>query len=71
MKNENTHNTQKKVWEDAGIFNTYEEAKVKSESMEKETKVRRCGAGGSRFKVKAVKKYLEKKDNEQKEKNNL
>ena len=69
--NEEKHNPQKKVWEDAGIFNTYEEAKTKSESMERETKVRRCGTGGSRFKVKAVKKHLENKNSGKKEKNNL
>tara|TARA_Y100000310_G_scaffold311704_1_gene358256 strand:+ start:1536 stop:1760 length:225 start_codon:yes stop_codon:yes gene_type:complete len=71
IKKENTHNPQKKVWADAGIFDTYEEAKAKSESMESETKIRRCGHAGKRYKIKAVKKYLEKKGNEPKEKNSL
>jgi hypothetical protein len=52
------------VWEDAGVFNTYEEAKAKSESLSSESKVRRCGSDGSRFKVKTVKKYLEVKDDQ-------
>ena len=64
IKKQNTHNPQKKVWIDAGIFDTYEEAKTKSESMERETKIRRCGHGGERYKIKAVKKYLEKKGND-------
>jgi len=58
------HNPQCKVWEDAGVFNTYEEAKAKSESLSSESKVRRCGSDGSRFKVKTVKKYLEVKDDQ-------
>jgi len=52
------HNPQKKVWEDMGIFNTYEDAKAKSDTLERESKIRRCGALGSKFKVKAVAKYL-------------
>ena len=71
IKKQNTHNPQKKVWVDAGIFDTYEEAKAKSESMERETKIRRCGYGGKRYKIKAVKKLLEKKNDESKEKNSL
>ena len=55
------HNPQQKVWEDAGIFNTYEEAKAKSDSLNSESKVRRCGSEGLKFKVKVVKKYLEAK----------
>ena len=55
------HNPQRKVWEDVGTYKTYEEAKKKSSSMEKETKIFRCGRGGWMFKVKAVKKYLEEK----------
>mgnify|MGYP001238208333 CR=1 FL=1 len=62
MSNEQPkHNPQKKVWEDAGIFNTYVEAKTKSESLERETKIRRCGDKGTKFKVKVVSKYLEEK----------
>mgnify|MGYP001343852288 CR=1 FL=1 len=55
------HNPQKKVWEDIGTFKNFEEAKKKSDSTERETKIRRCGHGGCMFKVKAVKKHLEKK----------
>ena len=58
---EETKNTQKKVWEDCGVFATYAEAKSKSDSLESESKVKRCGPGGVKFKVKRVKKYLEKK----------
>ena len=56
---EKSNPPQKKIWEDAGFFNTFEEAKTKSESMESETKIRRCGPAGTKFKVKRVKKYLE------------
>ena len=56
------HNPQKKVWEDMGIFNTYEDAKVKSDTLERESKIRRCGALGSKFKVKAVVKYINTKE---------
>ena len=55
------HNPQRRVWEDAGIFKTYEQAKAKSESLEKESKVRRCGTDGLKYKVKVVKKYLEER----------
>ena len=55
------HNPQQKIWEDAGIFGTYQEAKTKSDSMESETKIRRCGPAGTKFKIKRVKKYLEVK----------
>tara|TARA_R100000008_G_scaffold83080_1_gene68042 strand:+ start:932 stop:1120 length:189 start_codon:yes stop_codon:yes gene_type:complete len=53
------HNPQKKVWEDAGIFATYEEAKVTSDNLKSESKIRRCGAAGTKFKVKRVVKILE------------
>jgi hypothetical protein len=55
------HNPQWRVWEDAGIFETYKQAKVKSESLGKESKVRRCGTDGLKYKVKVVKKYLEER----------
>ena len=55
------HNPQRKVWEDAGFFNTYEEAKAKSVSLKKESKVRRCGTDGLKFKVKVVKTTLEER----------
>ena len=55
------HNPQRKVWEDAGIFKTYEEAKVKSDSLKRESKVRRCGTDGLKFKVKVVKTILEER----------
>jgi len=55
------HNPQKKVWEDAGIFNTYAEAKAKMESLKSEGKIRRCGPQGSKYKVKRVAKHLESK----------
>jgi len=55
------HNPQKKEWEDIGTFKSFDEAKKKSDSTERETKIRRCGQGGYMFKVKAVKKYLETK----------
>ena len=58
---EQKHNLQKKVWEDMGIYNTYEEAKSKSDSLERESKIRRCGPMGRKFKVKAVSSYLEQK----------
>ena len=54
-------NPQKKIWEDVGFFKTYEEAKAKSDSLESESKVRRCGPAGINFKVKRVTKYLEDK----------
>ena len=54
-------NPQKKIWEDVGFFKTYEEAKAKSDSLESESKVRRCGPAGTNFKVKRVTKYLEDK----------
>lgn len=54
-------NPQKKIWEDVGFFKTYEEAKAKSDSLESESKVRRCGPAGTNFKVKRVTKYLENK----------
>ena len=56
------HNPQRKVWEDAGIFNTYEEAKTKSNSLTKESKIRRCGSEGLKFKVKVVKQFWRKDD---------
>ena len=55
------HNPQAKIWEDVGFFKTYEEAKAKSDSLESESKVRRCGPAGTNFKVKRVTKYLEDK----------
>ncbi|MBU98388.1 MAG: hypothetical protein CL429_04770 [Acidimicrobiaceae bacterium] len=55
------HNPQRKMWEDCGIFATYAEAKAKSDSLESESKVRRCAPAGTRFKVKRVKKLLEAK----------
>jgi len=55
------HNPQRKVWEDAGFFVTYEEAKAKSNSLKRESKVRRCGADGLKFKVKVVKQFLEER----------
>jgi|ETNmetMinimDraft_21_1059911.scaffolds.fasta_scaffold161499_2 hypothetical protein len=54
-------NPQRKMWEDCGVFATYAEAKSKSDSLESESKVKRCGAGGTKFKVKRVIKYLEGK----------
>tara|TARA_Y100000593_G_scaffold29527_1_gene58604 strand:+ start:253 stop:438 length:186 start_codon:yes stop_codon:yes gene_type:complete len=61
MEEKPKHNPQKKIWEDVGFFETYQEAKIKSESMDSETKVRRCGPDGTKYKVKRVKKYLEGK----------
>ena len=55
------HNPQKKVWEDAGIFNTYAEAKAKMNSLQSESKIRRCGPQGLKYKVKRVIKRLENK----------
>ncbi len=55
------HNPQKKVWESAGIFDTYHEAKAKAELMKSETKIRRCGPGGTKFKIKRVVTTLEGK----------
>ena len=53
------HNPQKKVWEDAGVFNTYAEAKAKMNSLQSEGKIRRCGPQGRKYKVKRVVKHLE------------
>ena len=60
---EQTHkrNPQKKVWEDAGTFNTYAEAKAKMNSLQSEGKIRRCGPQGLKYKVKRVVKHLESK----------
>ena len=52
------HSPQQKVWEDCGVFATYAEAKDKSDSLESESKIKRCGLGGTKFKVKRVTKYL-------------
>jgi len=52
------HNPQKKVWENAGIFDTYHEARAKAELMKSETKIRRCGPAGTKFKIKRVVKML-------------
>tara|TARA_B100000131_G_scaffold223515_1_gene215078 strand:+ start:802 stop:987 length:186 start_codon:yes stop_codon:yes gene_type:complete len=54
-------NTQKKEWKSVAVYDTYAEAKVKSESLEAETKIKRCGPQGTKFRVKAVKRYLEAK----------
>ncbi len=54
-------NVQKKEWKSVGIYDTYVEAKVKSESLEAETKIKRCGPQGTKYRVKAVKRYLEAK----------
>ena len=56
-----TTGKQKKVWEDAGVFNTYAEAKAKMTSLQSESKIRRCGPAGSKYKVKRVVKILESK----------
>ena len=58
---EKTPTRQKKVWEDAGIFNTYAEAKAKMTSLQSEGKIRRCGPQGLKYKVKRVVKTLESK----------
>ena len=54
MEEQPKHNPQAKIWEDAGFFETYQEAKTKSESMESETKIRRCGPAGTKYKIKRV-----------------
>jgi hypothetical protein len=61
MDEQTKTNIQKKQWESIAIYNTYAEAKAKSESLEAETKIKRCGPQGTRFKVKAVFRYLEAK----------
>ena len=61
MSEEVKHNPQMKVWEDVGIFKTYESAKAKSDSLDTESKVKRCGPNGTKYKVKRVAKYLEQK----------
>ena len=55
------HSPQKKVWESIKVLDTYEDAKKLSDSLDKETRIRRCGKGGTRYKVKAVKVYLKEK----------
>jgi len=55
------HNPQKKVWEDTGIFATYAEAKIVSDGLNSESKIRRCGPDGTKFKVKRLAKVLEDK----------
>ena len=44
------HTPQKKVWESIKVLDTYEDAKRLSDSLDKETKIRRCGKGGPRYK---------------------
>lgn len=61
MDKETKTNKQKKEWKSVAVYDTYAEAKVKSESLEAETKIKRCGSQGTRFRVKAVKRYLEAK----------
>lgn len=58
MEEESKKSVQRKVWEDCGVFETYAEAKIKSESLESESKIKRCGTDGVRFKVKRVTKVL-------------
>ena len=55
------HNPQRKVWEDVGIFNTYSEAKLATIKFDAETKIRRCGPAGTKFKLKRVVRTLEEK----------
>jgi len=55
------HNPQRKVWEDAGVFNTYEEAKLGTIKINSETKIRRCGPNGTKYKIKRLVKTLETK----------
>ena len=61
MDKETKTNKQKKEWKNVAVYNTYAEAKVKSDSLEAETKIRRCGPLGTKFRVKVVKRYLEVK----------
>ena len=61
MDEQTKTNTQKKEWKSVAVYETYAEAKVKSESLESETKIKRCGPQGTKFKVKMVKRYLEAK----------
>tara|TARA_B100000989_G_scaffold291988_1_gene267242 strand:+ start:419 stop:610 length:192 start_codon:yes stop_codon:yes gene_type:complete len=55
------HNPQRKVWEDAGMFDTYNEAKLATIKYSTETKIRRCGPNGTKFKIKRLVRTLEEK----------
>ena len=57
------HNPQKKVWKDVGRFDTYDEALASLDSapIEAESKIKRCGPNGTKYKVKRVAKYLDQK----------
>ena len=66
-----------KIWETFGTFNTFEEADIKRKTLEsthEAVKVKRCGRGGSSYKIKfwntplpqGQKKKKSKKKREQK-----
>jgi hypothetical protein len=55
------HNPQRKVWEDSGVFDTYGEAKLATIKYGVETKIRRCGPNGTKFKIKRLVRTLEEK----------
>ena len=69
MEEEVKHNPQKYKWTKVGIYNTFVDADQKRNSLNEKgemTKIRRCGTGGSRFKVltgmSVEKKQTSKKD---------
>jgi|TARA_R100000008_G_scaffold25894_1_gene14016 hypothetical protein len=54
VEEEVKHNPQKFKWNKVGIYSTYEDADEKRNALNEKgelTKIRRCGTGGSRFKV--------------------
>jgi len=56
LKNEKVKHTQGKPWTTVAIFNSYKEADMKRSFLIAEeptfsTKIKRCGDGGSQFKV--------------------
>ncbi len=55
------HNPQRKVWETVSIFDTYNEAKLATIKFDAETKIRRCGPEGTKFKLKRLVRTLEEK----------
>jgi hypothetical protein len=54
VEEEVKHNPQKFKWNKVGIYSTFADADEKRNALNdkgERTKIRRCGAGGSRFKV--------------------
>ena len=73
QKEKPKHNQQKFNWKKKSVHNTFESADKKRsklvDSGEKHVKIKRCGPGGTQFKV-SVGIPLEKKDTKSKKKSN-